>query len=321
MDRPVLSIGDVGSQVSLLQRYLECDADGIFGPQTEETVMNYQGKKDLDVDGIVGAATWAQMNRDYTMPSYPPPCPQRLDNETVNEICTAASNSNIARYNWDDRGQSPSGYVNGIAVAYGVTLLRLVNDDPITDIMAHANTGNDSIDAISWYNSDFTALHMNNQWDGMDTLRHLYVLLMGLGMRESSGFYCEGRDMSATNVESDTAEAGLFQMSWNASNSCTDMQVLMDQFSIANDDQGYQDIFKVNVHCSASSWGCYGTGPGLAYQEMAKRLPLFACETTALGLRRLRQHWGPINRKEAELRSDADLLFQAVQDIIVGVQV
>jgi len=38
---------------------------------------------------------------------------------------------------------------------------------------------------------------------------------MGLGMRESSGRYCEGRDRNANNVTSDTAEAGLFQMSWD----------------------------------------------------------------------------------------------------------
>lgn len=39
---------------------------------------------------------------------------------------------------------------------------------------------------------------------GTDTLRQLFVLLIGLGMRESSGQYCEGRDRSASNV---TAEA------------------------------------------------------------------------------------------------------------------
>jgi len=35
-------------------------------------------------------------------------------------------------------------------------------------------------------------------------------------MRESSGQYCCGRDTSEDNTTADTAEAGLFQMSWNA---------------------------------------------------------------------------------------------------------
>ena len=39
---------------------------------------------------------------------------------------------------------------------------------------------------------------------------------LGLGMRESSGQYCCGRDTSEDNTTADTAEAGLFQMSWNA---------------------------------------------------------------------------------------------------------
>ena len=43
---------------------------------------------------------------------------------------------------------------------------------------------------------------------GAVTLRHLFALILGLGMRESSGRYCEGRDMSASNVSAETAECG-----------------------------------------------------------------------------------------------------------------
>jgi hypothetical protein len=53
---------------------------------------------------------------------------------------------------------------------------------------------------------------------------------------------------------------------------------------------------------------------------MAKKLPVFAVATTAIGLRDLRKHWGPINRKEAELRADADTMFKEVQDVILGLQ-
>ena len=35
---------------------------------------------------------------------------------------------------------------------------------------------------------------MRNDVSGIDTLRHLFVLMIGLGMRELSGRYCEGRD-------------------------------------------------------------------------------------------------------------------------------
>jgi hypothetical protein len=39
-------------------------------------------------------------------------------------------------------------------------------------------------------------------------------------------------------------------------------------------------------------------------------------EVAAVGLRNLRQHWGPINRKEAELRKEADEMFIRVQEIL-----
>ena len=94
--------------------------------------------------------------------------------------------------------------------------------------MAKANTHNDSVDALSWYNSNFINLDMMNEEDGVDTMHHLFVLLMGLGMRESSGKHCEGRDRSASNSTSDTAEAGLYQTSWNANTCCTDFVNLFD---------------------------------------------------------------------------------------------
>ena len=73
-----------------------------------------------------------------------------------------------------------------------------------------------SKDCLAWYNQEFLDLCMDNRADGADTLRHLFVLLTGLGMRESSGRYCEGRDMAALNTTAETAEAGLFQTSYNA---------------------------------------------------------------------------------------------------------
>jgi hypothetical protein len=76
-------------------------------------------------------------------------------------------------------------------------------------LMAKTNSGKDSVDALSWYNSNFKGIGLTNE-GGPDTLRDLYLLALGLGMRESSGQYCEGRDTSATNTDSATAEAGLF---------------------------------------------------------------------------------------------------------------
>jgi hypothetical protein len=313
--RPVLQQGSFGADVGTVQSCLGCDADLDFGAQTDTAVCEFQAAKRLEVDGVVGGDTWAALESEYELPAYPAP-PIALTQEQINAICDIAATSAIACYAWEDRGVAPPGYTNGIAVAFAIGCVRLDQGDPIAAEMARANTGDDAIDALSWYDSDFAALGMANNVGGVDTLRHLYVLMMGLGMRESSGAYCEGRDMSADNVSADTAEAGLFQMSWNASSCSTSMQNLFDCYAAADRSEGYQDVFQDGVSCSSSDWENYGSGDGAQYQEMAKSLPLFACETAAIGLRSLRQHWGPINRKEVELRGEADAMLAAVADYV-----
>jgi peptidoglycan hydrolase-like protein with peptidoglycan-binding domain len=55
---PPLRRGDARTdQVQLLQQKLNIIADGIFGPQTEQSVRNFQITKNLTVDGIAGNQT------------------------------------------------------------------------------------------------------------------------------------------------------------------------------------------------------------------------------------------------------------------------
>jgi hypothetical protein len=237
-----------------------------------------------------------------------PPLPSGND-EAVMKI---AANSAIAKYKWKDRGVAPLGYTKGFALAWAQVLRKYLIGDRIALEMAKANTHDDDTDVLSWYNSNFEALGMSNEVEGTDTLRHLFALLMGLGMRESSGKHCEGRDTSASNTTSDTAEAGLYQTSYNA-HVCTPRfdEVMADY---ENDMcKGYLEVFREGVSCSSSSWASYGSGPGRTFQDMCKEQPAFAVETCALVLRNLRQHYGPINRKEAELRHEADDMLHAVQ--------
>lgn len=57
-----LKLGSRGSDVITLQKKLNLQADGIFGPLTEEAVKEFQKANGLSVDGIVGAKTWAKLN-------------------------------------------------------------------------------------------------------------------------------------------------------------------------------------------------------------------------------------------------------------------
>ncbi|MBW4584468.1 peptidoglycan-binding protein [Aetokthonos hydrillicola Thurmond2011] len=63
-DMPTLSNGTVSEGVRLVQQILircyhyEITFDADFGPQTEETVKDFQRKHHITVDGIVGVQTW-----------------------------------------------------------------------------------------------------------------------------------------------------------------------------------------------------------------------------------------------------------------------
>lgn len=314
--RPILKEGSFGADVGIVQECLGVDNDLDFGPNTEAAVRDFQRMNHLDATGIVDEVTWTALEEDYPLPEYPPQL-YELNDEQVRKITEIAARSDIFLYDWNDRGNAPPGYIKGIAVAFAIALIRHKKEEPLAKEMARS-AGDADYDALAWYEDEFDELGMSNDMDGVATLRHLFVLIMGLGMRESSGYYCEGRDMSADNVSADTAEAGLFQMSWNAKGCSTSMTALFDAYDTDGDAplNGYEDVFSEGVSCSSEDWEVYGSGDGARYQWMAKHYPMFACETVAIGLRSLRQHWGPINRKEVEIKEEADDMLRKIQALI-----
>lgn len=324
-DKPVLGKGDEGPYVTELQGDLNKElagcrltVDGDFGSATEQAVIDYQRSRGLDDDGICGEQTWTAL--DTSMPVYVPPgMPAPLTRTQRDAIASIAIQSSIANYSWKDRGQAPAGYIKGFALSWANTYRQyLMGYAPAVE-MAKANSGNQDKDVLAWYADEFDDLNMNNSEDGPDTLRHLWAFLLGMGMRESSGKHCCGRDMSADNVASDTAEAGLYQTSYNAHSSSHNFDVLFNSFAAgkhSDNPQGFVEFFKEEVSCSSSDWSNYGSGVGYEFQSMCKNQPAFACETCAIVLRSLRQHYGPVNRYEVELKSDADDMLRQVQKYI-----
>lgn len=232
-----------------------------------------------------------------------------MSSTTVLDIASLGDNSASATYKWKDRGVAPRGYIRGIAVMFGRMYCKLNADRDAASETAMADSGDAAVDALTWYQPEFTALGMDNSQAGVDVLRHVFVLLTGLGMRESSGRHCEGRDTSAGNTGADTAEAGLFQVSHNSVSAHFLLGALFDQYKGSTD---FQDIFKDGVTCNSASWTNWGSGEGRDFQELTKVCPAFAVEYAALLLRKRRKHWGPINKKTAELRPECDDLFKAV---------
>lgn len=311
-ERPVIGKGDVGPHVQNCQESLGIvPADGDFGSITEGGVKGFQAAAGLGADGIVGAKTWAELDE---LDNRKAVGNDGLLQRDINEIVRIAEASDIANYSWRDRGKAPKGYTAGIALCFGLAATALVEEDPVAELMAQADRNSSDHDALSWYRSEFNSLGMDNSEDGIDTLRHLFVMILGLGMRESSGKYCEGRDMSASNTSADEAEAGMFQTSWNIRSCCSEIPPLLEAFW--DNPNGFLPTFQKDIGPDSKDLGGYGSGDGARYQFLSKFAPAFHAYVTALGMRYLRQHWGPINRSEVELRADANRMLLDVQDYL-----
>jgi hypothetical protein len=233
----------------------------------------------------------------------------------IGTIVGIAARSALARFNWKHRrGIAPLGYVKGMAVVFARVLCKLKDADPAATEMAKANTGNAHRDALAFYDDIFRTAGMANDVSGRDTLRHLFVLMIGLGMRESSGRYCEGRDRSASNTTAETAEAGLFQTSFDARTASSLLPELFRQFSRMP--AGFKEIFQEGVRCKAADLANFGSGPGRDFQRLSKESPGFAVEFAGVALRNIRTHYGPINRKEAQVVRECEDLLLEVQNAV-----
>lgn len=309
---PKLKRGDTGPAVHDLQNLLGIAASGVFDGDTDEAVRAFQAKNNLFVDGIVGSHTWGVLQASTPF-AVARPIDTVLTQEAVDEIAHAAAGSPLAAVRWNgNRGVAPIGYIKGMAVTYGLVYAKWKARDSAAVVMAAMNSGHDETDALAWYDRQFRAAGMDNSTSGEATLRHLFVLLIGLGMRESSGKYFEGRDTTANNVDADTAETGLFQMSWNARNASPELPRLFAHYSARPD--GFLSIFQEGLQPRETE--NFGSGEGAAFQRLCKTCPAFAAEAAAIGLRVLRKHWGPINRQEAEIRPEADALLKQVEQIV-----
>jgi hypothetical protein len=315
-DRPTLRQGDSGDDVLDMQRLLprfDGEFDGDFGPYTDSQVREYQRTRALDVDGICGHATWSSLY-SHELPAPPPPAPPgALTPEQQTVIMRLAIDSEIAEYDWEDRGVGPDGWIMGLALSFGQSYKKLKAGHPAMERVARANTRDDD-DVCQHYREEFDDLGMSNETGGPHVLRHIYAFLIGMAMRESSGEHCCGVDTSASNYDEDTCEAGMFQQSANSLSCDSTLNPLMDEY-LAGQSPGYLDAFSVGVSCSSSSWACHGDSDsrGYAFQELCKNAPAFSAEACAVGLRVLVPHWGPVLRKETELRKDADNMLKAVQ--------
>lgn len=221
-------------------------------------------------------------------------------------------------YSWRDRGRAPRGYIRGMALTFARSLCRL--DEPQTDrrtpasLMSRAATTDTTRDALTHFRSTYSSLGLSINTNGSDTLRSLYTLGIGLGMRESSGKYCEGWDVDAgSNRPSNQAEAGMFQTSYNSISFSAELQKLYSEYQ-ADPSRCFPNTFKDGVSCTARS--ILGTGEGATYQRFNKSCPAFAAEYAMVMLRVARSHYGPINTRAAEIKTVCSGMLEQIEDVI-----
>jgi hypothetical protein len=311
--RPLLQKGAMGPDVSDLQRLLGVEVDGEFGPDTDAAVRSFQASHGLEVDGEVGPETWGSLLGKTPLKAAPGKV-GTLTQGVIDQIVALARNSALARTSFPrGQGVAPIGYINGVAVTFARVYLKLKAQDSAALAMT-APIGASTTDVFA-----FLGLPGG---DRPTMLRTLFALLYDLGMAESSGNCFEGIDQGASNVESDTAEAGLFQQSWNSHGASPEMPRLFAAYS-ANPD-GLLSIFREGVHASSPSPDM-GSGDGAKFQALCKSCPAFAVEFAAVGVRtigggpRPHGHWGTIEDQKVTIVPQAEQLLQQVQSLVDAV--
>lgn len=250
-----------------------------------------------------------------TSDAAPPDVP--AGSATLADLDALAVGSTCAKYSFKDRGQAPKGYLKGVAETFARAVCQPTRSDVV--LVSKPKTTDDARDALSWYASNFAALGMANDVAGVVTMRHVYTLLIGLGMRESSGEHCCGRDTTATNTSSSSAEAGAWQTSYDSHSFSAELDKLFERYRTAPP-KCFLEAFKDGVTCSATDWEIWGTGAdGRDFQKISKECPSFSTEYAAMMLRLSggsAGHYGPLRRKDAELRPECDQMLQKVQALV-----
>lgn len=238
-----------------------------------------------------------------------------------------AGRSQCATRFWKNRGRAPKAYIEGVALVFARALCHPDRED-VRVVSAAVDPASNANDALVAYQREFASVGMQNTAAGFDTLRHAYTLLIGLGMMESSGRYCEGRDVSECFATADSAEAGLFQTSFGAHVHSPALGALFDAYK-KDSSHCLLDVFKDSITCRivpSQNRKCpnensdvKGIGDGADWQRLTKVCPAFSTEYGAVVLRRnggAHGEFGPIRGHQTELRPECDGMLHGVQDFV-----
>ncbi len=219
-----------------------------------------------------------------------------------------AANSSCAKYSWKQRGVAPKSYLKGMAIGYA----RALCNRERSDIKALANSPSGDLlnDVLSHYQFKTAA--------GIESIRKTHTLLIGLGMWESSGKHCCGKDASQNYDKADEAEAGAFQSSFGPTYR---FPILKQMFLDYSKDKSkcYLEVFADQVSCSKSDAKTWGEGLGADFQKLSKSCPMFSLEYAAV-LSRVnggaKGEYSTYRNKDGEYRPECEDMLKQIEKLI-----
>jgi hypothetical protein len=277
---------------------------------------------------LIGCTTTTPAPDTNTPTATPTPtpvttAPKPADLKPIEEMVAGSS---CAKVNWKERGIPHVGYIKGMTAMFADALCNPNRAD--VKVIGSARSTR-SGDVLNHYGAKLTALGIKTDKASPDNIRAVYAILMGLGMRESNGRFCAGRDLSANFVEANEAEAGLFQVSWNVSVVDPAIAAMFKEYE-AGQRGCYVDVFKegwattgtygYTNYCAtnAKNWGDAGSR-GYQYQQYVKKCPAFSAQYAAVVLRYSggpSGHFGPIRDRAAEVRTECNDLLLKIQNLV-----
>lgn len=224
---------------------------------------------------------------------------------TMRDIVNNAAASTCASYDWQGQGQARSGYISGIALSYALAVCRVRAGAVGADAIMAGPLGDQSRDALAWYQAQDKAVISN-------PLRDVYTLALGEGMLESSGNPTKGW---YTNKSAEEAEAGLFQVSYNSFNTHPVLKGLWDAYH-ETPEACWFNIFMQGSEDEGRDPVGEPDEIAAEFQTFTKQCPSFALEYALVLFRVKRQHFGPINRLEAEFRPECTAMLTQIEDTV-----
>jgi len=218
--------------------------------------------------------------------------------ETSTSLTEIADTSLCARYKFKNRSVAPKSYVRGMVKMYARQLCGMGSE-----FIKSSGYYDSRKDVLSWYNLQAGELST-------------FTILHGLGMRESSGKHCTGRDRSANWVKASNAEAGLFQVAYvSRVFNHQEFSRIYEEYKTGKK-SCLLETFSKGVNCRSHDAKTWGNGEGTVYQKLSKNCPAFAVEWGSVLIRSQMRHFGPLIRKEAEYLKSCENMYKSVEKLV-----